>query len=143
MSKKAPDHKRTGRPTLYTPALGTRICDLLSNGESLRKACARRGMPRRETVFAWLLREDMEEFRNQYARARATQAESFAEDIVEISDTEPDPNRARVRIDARKWTASKLLPKKYGERMALEGADGGPAVFRVVIEEAVPPDGDS
>ena len=34
-----------------------------------------------------------------------------------IADTDPDPNRARVRIDARKWWAAKVNPKKYGERV--------------------------
>ena len=42
----------------------------------------------------------------------------YAEDVVEIADNEPDPVKARVRVDARKWIASKLLPKKYGDRPA-------------------------
>ncbi len=41
----------------------------------------------------------------------------MVEDLVHIADTDHDPNRARVRIDARKWVASKLAPKKYGERL--------------------------
>jgi hypothetical protein len=58
---------------------------------------------------------------------------------------------ARVEIDARKWFASKFLPKRYGDRIAQEitGADGGPvttmavqltpdqdAALRRVIEDA-------
>jgi hypothetical protein len=34
----------------------------------------------------------------------------------------------KQRIDARKWTAMKLKPKKYGERMAVEGVEGGAAI---------------
>jgi hypothetical protein len=47
----------------------------------------------------------------QYARAREEQAETLVGEIIEIADLEPDTNRARVRIDARKWYASKVLPK--------------------------------
>lgn len=36
--------------------------------------------------------------------------------------------RSRLRVDARKWAAAKLAPKKYGDRIAHEhgGAGGGP-----------------
>jgi hypothetical protein len=36
--------------------------------------------------------------------------------------------RSRLRIDARKWLASKLAPKKYGDKIdaTLSGPDGGP-----------------
>ena len=52
----------------------------------------------------------------------------LADEIVEIADTEPDPNRARVCIDARKWWASKVNKKDYGDRVSAEvsGPDGGP-----------------
>jgi hypothetical protein len=40
--------------------------------------------------------------------------------------------RSRLRVDARKWLASKLKPKKYGEKLSTEltGADGGPVVVK-------------
>ena len=61
---------------------------------------------------------------DQYARARELQAQHYANEIVEIADTDTDANRARVRIDARKWVACKLLPKKYGEKIdhSVEGS---------------------
>jgi hypothetical protein len=76
-------------------------------------------MPDRETVRRW--RRENEEFRGQYARARVDQADSLAEEIVAIADTEKDPAKARVRIDARKWYASKLNPKTYGDKLELGG----------------------
>ena len=45
------------------------------------------------------------------------QAEAFADQITAIADGEGDPNDKRVRIDARKWIAARLLPKKYGDRV--------------------------
>jgi hypothetical protein len=36
--------------------------------------------------------------------------------------------RSRLRVDARKWFAAKVAPKKYGEKVQqeLSGPDGGP-----------------
>lgn len=60
------------------------------------------------------------QFGNDYARARELQAETFADQVVTIADECEDANHARVRVDARKWAASKILPKKYGERQTVE-----------------------
>lgn len=53
----------------------------------------------------------------EYAAAQVCRAELYAEDIVDIADTELDSHVARNRIDARKWYASKIKPGKYGERI--------------------------
>jgi len=53
----------------------------------------------------------------QYARAKEQQADLLAEEMLEISDDEPDSNRARVKIDTRKWIASKLKPKRYADKL--------------------------
>lgn len=72
-------------------------------------------MPDTSTVFRWLAKH--EDFREQYARAREEQAETHADEIIDIADDfADDPNSRRVRIDARKWIASKLKPKKYGDK---------------------------
>jgi hypothetical protein len=56
-------------------------------------------------------------------RAKEEAADALAEDIIEIADEARqmriDPNSARVAIDAYKWTASKLKPKKYGDKVDL------------------------
>lgn len=54
-----------------------------------------------------------------YASAQAGRAELLVDDLVNIADTEPDPQKARNRIDARKWVASKLQPQKFGDRLDL------------------------
>jgi hypothetical protein len=87
-----------------------------------------------DTVYEWLLRHP--EFSEQYARAREEQAETLADEIVALADEDPvqvvdDKGIARVdsawvtwqknRVDARKWVASKLKPKKYGDRVAVAG----------------------
>ena len=73
-------------------------------------------MPSEALVRSWAI-DNVDGFSARYARAREIQADVLAEDTVEIADTEEDPQKARVRIDARKWFASKVAPKKYGDRI--------------------------
>lgn len=132
--------RKPGRPSLYTPELAAKICERLADGESLRAICKEEGWPDANTVRRWLI--EHEAFRAQYASARTDQAEGYAAEIVEIADTDKDPQRARVRVDARKWVASKLLPKVYGEKLAHEvtGAAGGPIVIKTTIPSSDEPD---
>ncbi|MCP2041679.1 hypothetical protein L1281_002290 [Neisseria sp. HSC-16F19] len=76
-------------------------------------------MPHRDTVASWLCEKP--DFSDQYARAREDQADFYTDQIIEIADTvEPDAAsvaKAKLQIDARKWKASKLAPKKYGDKV--------------------------
>lgn len=107
-----------GRPSIYSEKVADKICNKIADGEGLITICAADDMPAKTTVFRWL--ESKPEFRDKYARAREDQAEVHADEIITIADTEEDVNRAKVRIDARKWTASKLRPKKYGSFQQVE-----------------------
>ncbi|HGP5909351.1 TPA: hypothetical protein ACLNPE_003510 [Vibrio cholerae O1] len=108
-----------GRPSDYLTEVAEDICSLLMQGESLRKICARPGMPAISTVMVWLQRH--EEFMEQYARAREVQAEILAEDIINLADAAVEEGaavaKARLQVDARKWYASKMAPKRYGDRI--------------------------
>ena len=64
-------------------------------------------------VYYWLRTND--EFSTAYEPVREMHADLLADEVVKISDTE-DPARARVQIDALRWAASKLNPRRYGER---------------------------
>lgn len=108
-----------GRPSEFTAEVADLICDHIADGKSLRSFCETEGNPDKRTVLRWVAAS--EEFRSQYAQAREMAADSHADDVVDIGDTEPDPAKARVRIDARKWAASKMAPRKYGERLELAG----------------------
>lgn len=106
------------RPSSYTDKKADAICQRLMQGEGLITICKDDDMPSTVTVFNWL--DKYPEFFNKYVRAREIQAEIQADEILYISDTEEDVNRAKVKIDARKWTASKLKPKKYGSFQQVE-----------------------
>lgn len=76
-----------------------------------------------------------------YARAKRARAELVAQDIVEIADTEEDAQRARNRIQARQWYASKILPKEYGDRMDInvsQTIDIGSALAEARARAALP-----
>lgn len=131
------------RPSSFTQEIADLICERIADGESLRSICAEEEMPDKSTVFRWL--EALPDFATKYARAREFQADSMADDIVDIADTpqigvktktnekgevettEGDMiEHRKLRIAARQWTAEKLRPKKYGSRtnMALSDPDG-------------------
>lgn len=137
----------TGRPTLYSEELAERICEQLMRGLSLVKICDAEGMPDRVTVTRWLGKN--EAFATQYARARETQADYMDDLILDVAAgvTPESANADRVRLAAYQWRAAKLAPKKYGDKLALAGHDGGALSVSVVrFTEAaadVAPDADA
>lgn len=122
--------KPKGRPPIqYDAATAGEICTRLSNGESMRMICLDDRMPSHNIVYKWLAGNPA--FQDQYARARQEQADFYADEIATIADTCVDPAKARLQIDARKWFASKVAPKKYGDRIDVEHK--GEVEIRVVI----------
>lgn len=137
-----------GRPSDYSEELGTVICHRLIQGESLREICRAEDMPALSTVCLWLSK--FEPFSEQYARAKEIQMEHKLEEIFEIADNSAGDitvtdgkaivnheniQRARLRVDTRKWAMSKLAPKKYGDRLVAEhsGPAGAPIQHHVQI----------
>lgn len=139
--------EQVGRPSAYSDVIADAICERLAEGESLRSICSDDGMPDKSTVFRWLAAN--EGFCDQYARAREAQADSLFDDILDIADDGSNDwmekrnsdgenigwqengealRRSVLRVDARKWMAGKLRPKKYGDKLVQEltGKDGGP-----------------
>ncbi len=114
------------------------ICERIANGESLNAICEGEGMPDIRPLYfgGWLQHESM---RDKYALAREAQADALFDDILSIADDGRNDwmqknfgeetrwvengealRRSQLRIDARKWMAGKLRPKKYGEKLELE-----------------------
>lgn len=109
---------------IYSEELAARVLQGISDGQSLRTVCKPDDMPCMGTVFKWLYQR--EDFAEQYARATSERAEALVEDMQAIADDESlDHNSRRIRVDTRKWIASKLKPKKYGEKVALLGDEAG------------------
>lgn len=122
--KEKPKTKKNlgGRPSIYSKELAWKICEEIMEGRSLRSIVRDDdGMPSLSIIFKWL--DENAWFLEQYARAKDNQADTNTEDIQDLAKRvvsgEVDPQAARVAIDAYKWTASKLKPKKYGDKLDL------------------------
>jgi hypothetical protein len=113
----------------FTQELFDKICNEISESErGLNHICRENGIAP-VSFYDWVGNND--ELANKYARARELQAEFMAEQIIAIADENAgvlpttggtDSGKVaqnRLRVDARKWIASKLLPKKYGEKIDL------------------------
>lgn len=129
--------RKLGRPSEYSQQAADELCEYLAQGKSLISYCKLPSTPGFTTVMRWLA--EREEFRDQYARAREAQADYYAEEVVEIASTVLPAikrtesrsgkrkhveevhgdavERSRLMMDARKWYAGKLAPKKYGEKL--------------------------
>lgn len=137
-----------GRPSKYSAALAQEICGLLAEGQSLAEICRRDDMPSESMVYRWLA-ADLE-FRERYARARESQADRYADEIIEIADDGTNDwmerrqgeetitivdhehiQRSKLRVDARKWLMAKMSPKKYGDRMTHAGDAENPVHYRI------------
>lgn len=105
-----------GRPTIYTQELADEICADLVVGKSLRTVCASDDRPAISTIFLWFRTQPG--FREQYEKAKEECSDMLVEDMLDIADNvKGDTQRDRLRVDTRKWTASKLKAKKYGEKL--------------------------
>lgn len=115
-----------GRPSDYSEELAEFICDQIADGKSLRTICLADDIPNRSTVLRWL--DVNAVFAAKYARAREAQGDVMDEMIAdEARAATPETAAvARVRIDAYKWRASKLAPKRYGDKVALTGDADNP-----------------
>lgn len=124
-----------GRPVVYgieNPCWQI-LCEQISEGKSLSTALkTSENMPSYQLVM--LMLRNSPEFRTMYEKAVESRADRLAEEIIELADQEmPDGlegpmasawvQQKRMQVDARKWVASKLKPKTYGDRIDVAVTD--------------------
>lgn len=138
MSEKKSKHPG-GRPSDYTPEIALEICRQLVEGSSLRSITRSESMPSIPTVYSWFKKHP--EFLKQYQQAKEDQIDTFADEIIEISDDGTNDfvekinkktgevyvvvdhehiNRSRLRVDTRKWVCERMKPKKYGPKSEID-----------------------
>lgn len=135
----------------FNEEIAQEICAAISTSSfGIRKLCKQnKHWPSVSHIFSWLHLYPL--FKEQYTRAKQNQIESFIDDVIDIADDASNDwmendngtivanhdhiNRARLRIDTRKWLASKLAPKIYGDKKEKED-NGEDAIsqFRVKNE---------
>ena len=128
------------RPSKYSEKLVDKMLEEIASGRSVIGLCRDEDWtPNAETWYRWLYK--IEGLSDRYARAKAHQSEREADIILDIADnaTNTDYQVARLRVDARKWVASKLLPNKYGDKTQIDhsSTDGSmkPTVIELVAKE--------
>ncbi len=139
-----------GRTSIRTDQMEVEILERLADGEGLWRICSDEHMPARGTVLRWAATDDA--FCDKYARAMMLGVDAQVDDmdrvardggrdivrmdmgdgvVIERVDHE-HISRSKLIVDAIKWKASKIAPKKYGDKLSQEitGANGGPVESR-------------
>lgn len=127
--------KRKQKPKVqFSQEVFDAICAMIADGKSVRQACTGREMPTRQTFHEWVRLSP--QLQDQYDRAFLDYEESTLDDIKFIADTEKDPRRAAVMIDARKWDLKIRNRKRFGDRVTSEltGEGGGPIKSELTVD---------
>jgi hypothetical protein len=104
----------------------------VTNGRALSSVLREPGMPVWSTVQLRISTDDW--FRDSYDKAVQARADRLAEEILELADADMPQwlegpgasawvQQKRLQVDARKWVASKLKPRTYGERLDVSVSD--------------------
>ena len=129
------------------------IISAIENGASLRSCLRKDNMPDSTTFYKWIDEDSAKSV--QYERSVELRSEFLFDEIIEIADKQgedvtedKDGNRVinhnivqrnRLQIDARKWALSKMIPKKYGDKLDMtSGGDklqSAPSAINVRIIE--------
>jgi hypothetical protein len=132
--------KKVGRPSKYTKALRDKICAELAIGRSVKWICEQEWGPGIDTFYRWL--NGNVEFRESYTRAKEDGAEAVFNEIREIAEDDSGDllkikddegnvidvksnhaavQRSKLKVDTYKWMLAKIMPKKYSDRLAIDG----------------------
>ena len=106
----------------YSEAVATEILDELAEGETLRSICRTPGMPSARTIGRWAM-DDVHGFCDRYEMARRLQGDTIFDEVVDLTNQVFKDNvevqAARLKVDARKWFLSKLLPDRFGDKVEI------------------------
>ena len=132
----------TGRPTIRTDAIVDDVIARVSKGEPLASVCRTPGYPATVTWYDWMKGD--EELSERFARAREAGFDAIARDALEIADDEPGTTpqgtvdgaevmHRKLRIETRLKLLAKWDPKRYGDKVQVDGPGaGGSHLIQVV-----------
>jgi hypothetical protein len=110
---------KTGRPPTLTDAQVDELLQRLTDGAPLSAIVQDSEWPSYRSIFRRLEKDD--DFRQRYDRARAIQAERWADELITLANSVPEDATieqiaaTRLKIDTLKWIIGKRLPKLYGD----------------------------
>lgn len=96
------------------------VIDRIANGESENGACEAEGISRNTFRSAALKHLAADDYARALGLLAHDQVEKLEKTIADMRDGTIDAAMARVEIEARKWFASKFLPRQYGDKTAVE-----------------------
>jgi hypothetical protein len=106
----------------YSDQIADQICERLIEGESMRQICSSKGFPSRASILRWM--DEFPDFEAKCARARVLQADLMDDRVLEVANNVEsgalEPKAGSVVLSALQWRASKLAPKKYGDKLQTE-----------------------
>jgi PhoPQ-activated pathogenicity-related protein len=106
----------------------SRLLPLIATGASLPAALRQLPEPRPSLWWCKMAVRNDPDLAERYRAAQELRADALADEIVALAD-EPMPaglqgteasawvQQMRLRVDARKWTASRLFPRQWGDRV--------------------------
>ena len=137
--------RSVGRPVIYPmeSPVWKHILEGVSCGRSLSNVIRDEGMPSYQLVRKVIA--ENAEFRAMYDKAVEDRADKLAEEIIELSDAKmpeglkgPEASawvqQKRLQVDARKWVASKLKPRTYGDKIDVSVTDARISVIDAITE---------
>jgi len=131
--------KDRSRPHELTEEQCDELLQRITDGDSRASIVDGDEWPSYRTIFRRI--EEDEEFRRRYDRARAVQAERWADELVVLPDSLPENATAeqvavaKLQVDTRKWIIGKRLPKKYGDWPAEVNVNTQLNLFQISIED--------
>jgi hypothetical protein len=97
------------------------VLEALSESGNLTKACKEHGVSK-TSFLRWC--DQSPDNADRYARAREAGLDAEADRAIDEALTASDAGLGRLALDARKWYLSKLMPKKYGDKIEHEHKGG-------------------
>ena len=120
------------RTSKITDAQVKAVFEQMEQGVSLRKACEKEGV--KNNTFLDFISKD-KELSEQYARSRQKGQDSRFEDMLDYArESKDDPYTKKLYIDTLKWVLSKQQPKKYGDKLEVDGKNIAPTT--IIIKRA-------
>ena len=134
-----------GRPVKFAPdnPCWEKMCEAISTGKSLSTALKEPGMPSYPMAILMIRRNS--EIKSLYERATEDRADKLAEEVIELSDEKMPKGlegpmasawvqQKRLQIDSRKWVASKLNARRYGDKVDVTVTDTRISVLTALQE---------
>ena len=127
-----PRLKGSKQKAVMSSTLFNKILEDIAEGTSLRKSCEKHNVA--PSMFVKFVNEN-EKLQEQYARARITGQDAQFDNLEDYArESKDDPYTKKLYIDVIKWKLAKQQPKKYGDKLEVEGKNIAPTT--IIIKRA-------